>query len=338
MKALIYRSFGTPDELKWVDDWPDPEPGDNTVLVRTVAGSVNPKDILLRKGMFSRTMARDSLPRASGLDASGHVVAVGGGVTGFDVGDAVFGMTNRFSGGVHVEIAAFEAGELHAAPASIPLEQAAAVPLAAQTALQAIRDLSGLREGGKILINGASGGVGHFAVQIARALGGEVHAVCSSRNAAFVTGLGADAVYDYQIQPATKINETFDVVFDVFGKASKSAFKRQLGRDGVYVSTVPKAVTIGGELLATMGLTKRSRLVFVKSRADDLAQIAEWIDNGKLNPHIERFFPVEAAADAHRHVETKHTVGKVCLRFPGGTEESLGLLEDDAVDFGDDHS
>lgn len=321
MKALIYRRFGSPDELEWTDDWPVPELGDNTVLVRTVAGSVNPKDILLRKGMFSRTMARDPLPRASGLDASGHVVAVGNQVSGFEVGDAVFGMTNHFAGGVHVEIAAFEADELHAAPSNIPLEDAAAVPLAAQTALQAIRDLSGLPEGGRILINGASGGVGHFAVQIAKALGAEVHAVCGNRNVTFVIGLGADAVYDYQRQPAKEIDETFDVVFDVFGKESKSAFKRQLGPNGVYVSTVPKAVTIGGELLATMGITKRSRLVFVKSRADDLALITGWIEGGELTPHVERFFPVEAAANAHRHVETKHTVGKVCLRFPSADEE-----------------
>lgn len=320
MKALIYRRFGPPEELEWVDDWPDPEPGDDTVLVRTVAGSVNPKDILLRKGKFSRTMARDPLPRASGLDAAGHVVAVGSSVSGFEVGDPVFGMTNRFSGGVHVEIASFRADELGHAPDTIPLEEAAAVPLAAQTALQALRDVWGGAKGGRVLINGASGGVGHFAVQIAKALGAEVHAVCSQRNVAFVRGLGADAVYDYQRRPATAIDETFDAVFDVFGRETKSAFKRQLAGGGAYISTVPKAATIGGELLATLGLSKRSRLVIVKSRDDDLAQLAAWIDDGQLSPHVERFFAVEAAANAHRHVERKHTVGKVCLRFPAADQ------------------
>ena len=167
------------------------------------AGSVNPKDVLLRKGKFSRTLARDPLPRASGLDVAGRVVAVGARVSEFAVGDAVYGMTNHFAGGVHVEVAAFRRGELQHAPSNLSLETAAAVPLAAQTALQALRDCGSVSPGHRLLINGASGGVGHFAVQIAKAMGAEVHAACGPAHVEFVESLGADTVYDYTRQPPT---------------------------------------------------------------------------------------------------------------------------------------
>ena len=315
MKALIYRRFGPPDVLEWVDDWPDPVLGNETVLVETVAGSINPKDVLLRKGKFSRTLARDPLPRVSGLDISGRVAAVGSGVSGFAIGDPVFGMTNRFCGGVHAEVASLHSSELRHAPSSISLETAASVPLAAQTALQGLRDYCGLAEGQRILIIGASGGVGHFAVQIARVLGAEVHAVCGPTNVAFVQSLGAAAVYDYTERPAPSIPARFDAVFDVFGKYTRSTFTQQLAGGGVFVSTVPKLATLAAELVAATRLSRRSRLVFVKSRADDLTQLANWIDDGRIAPHVERIYPVTEAADAHRHVETKHTVGKVCITF-----------------------
>lgn len=315
MKALIYKAFGSADVLEWVDDWPRPEVTEDTVLVETAAGSINPKDVLLRKGKFSRTLARDPLPRASGLDVSGRIVAVGAKVSGFAVGDPVFGMTNHFAGGVHVEVATFHPGEIQHIPSNISFEAASCVPLAAQTALQAIRDCCAVEGGHTILVNGASGGVGHFAVQIAKALGAKVHAVCGPGNVDFVKSLGADAVYDYARQPATRIDARFDSVFDVFGKFTKSAFARQLAGGGIYVSTVPKPVTLAGELLARVGVSGKSRLVMVKSRADDLLQLKEWIEQGMVNPHVERSYPVHDAAAAHLHVESKHTVGKVCITF-----------------------
>ena len=315
MKALVYNEFGPAEVLKWVDDWPEPELTEDTILVATVAGSVNPKDVLLRKGKFRRTLARDPLPRASGLDVSGRVAAVGSKVPGFEVGDPVFGMTNCFAGGVHVEMAKFHYSEIQHAPSNISFEAASCVPLAAQTALQAIRDCCALAQGHKVLINGASGGVGHFAVQIAKALGAQVHAVCGPSNVDFVKSLGADAIYDYTRQPATRIESRFDSVLDVFGKFTKSAFSKQLARGGIYVSSVPKPVTLVGELLARLGVSKSSRLVQVKSRADDLLQLKKWIERGMVSPHVDRSYSVHDAADAHRHVESKHTVGKVCITF-----------------------
>lgn len=318
MKALVYKKFGPPEELEWFDGWPEPDVSPNHVLVRVKAGGLNPKDILLRKGKFSRTLARDPLPRVSGLDMAGEVVAVGANVAGFATGDRVYGMTNRFSGGVHAELALLHESEISLAPKTLSLVEASVVPLAAQTALQALRDCCGIKKGQALLINGASGGVGHFAVQIAKLSGAEVHAVCGPDNTAFVKSLGADRAYSYRDRPASSIERSFDAVFDVFGKQTRRAFARQLGKHGIYVSTVPKRQTLLGEALARIGFSEKSRLVLVRSNSKDLQQLREWIDAGVLRPFLEKTWPVEQASDAHRHIESRHTVGKVAIRIGGG--------------------
>ncbi|MBO9470866.1 NAD(P)-dependent alcohol dehydrogenase [Endozoicomonas sp. G2_2] len=313
MKALAYRRFGAPEVLRWEAGWPVPELRPKTVLVDVHAGGINPKDALLRKGHFSRTLARAPLPRVSGLEIAGTVGAVGPGVTDVAVGDAVFGMTNRFVGGVHAQQACLAIDEIAPRPDGLTFVQAAAVPLAAQTALQALRDCAQLRAGQRVLINGATGGVGHFAVQIAKAMDAEVHAVCSGRNAGFAAMLGADAVYDYNATPAAAIDASFDVVFDVFGRDERTAYRRALGRTGVYVSTVPKAPTLRGELMAALRIDRRSRLVRVHSNAADLGQLAGWIEDARLYPHIDTTYPITRAVAAHRHIESKHATGKIVL-------------------------
>lgn len=315
MKALVYKTFGEPGVLEWVEDWTNPSVAAHHVLVRVMAGSVNPKDVMLRKGKFSRTLARDPLPRVSGLDIAGEVVEIGKDIVDLSIGDLVFGMTNNFSGGVHSEYAIFDGNEIARAPSNISSLIASCVPLSAQTALQALRDHCKVAHGHKVLINGASGGVGHFAVQIAKTMGAEVHAVCGSNHLDFVKSLGADVVYDYTVEPSTRIPSTFHSVFDVFGKFSRKDFSRQLGRNGIFVSTVPKMATIRGEFLARICIDNRSRLVQVRSCTSDLNQLREWIELNRLNPHVEKIYPITAAQDAHRHIESKHTTGKVVLSF-----------------------
>ena len=315
MKALIYRKFGSPDVLEWVENWPQPVITPGRVLIRCIAGSVNPKDVLLRKGKFSCTLAREPLPRVSGMDVAGEIIEVGRGVSNFKVGDVVFGMTNRFAGGVHSEWATLGANEIALVPSNITAVEASSIPLAAQTALQALRDYCRVAAGQRVLINGASGGVGHFAVQIARAMGAEVHAVCGPDHLGFVTSLGADVVYDYTVQPAPGIKSSFHSVFDVFGRYSVGDFAKQLGPGGVFVSTVPRPGTVFGEGLALAGINKRSRLVLVGSNTVDLNQIAEWVETRQLRPHVEKVYAVASADEAHRHVEGKHTTGKVVIGF-----------------------
>lgn len=315
MKALIYKSFGDPGVLEWVGDWSKPGVTANHVLVRVVAGSVNPKDVMLRKGKFSRTLARTPLPRVAGMDIAGEVVELGKNIVNLATGDLIFGMTNRFSGGVHSEYAVFKKSEIARAPSNISSVIASCVPLSAQTALQALRDHCKVKQGYKVLINGASGGVGHFAVQIAKALGAEVHAVCGSNHLDFVASLGADVVHDYAVEPAPKISSSFHCIFDVFGRFSRKDFAKQLGPRGIFVSTVPNVAALRGELLAWIGLDQRSRLVRVKSCTSDLNQLREWIESKILIPHVEKIYPITAAQDAHRHIESKHTTGKVVLSF-----------------------
>ena len=315
MKALIYRKFGDPDVLEWVQDWPRPVISPGKVLIRSIAGSVNPKDVLLRKGKFSCTLARDPLPRVSGLDVAGEIIEVGKGVSNFKVGDFVFGMTNKFSGGVHSEWAILGANEIACAPPDITAVEASSIPLAAQTALQALRDYCRLAAGQRVLINGASGGVGHFAVQIAKAMGAEVHAVCGPDHLGFVTSLGADVVHDYTVQPAPAIKSSFHSVFDVFGCYSVRDFAKQLGASGIFVSTVPGPATLFGEVVALAGLNKRSRLVLVGSNTADLNQIAKWVETHQLRPHVEKVYAAASAAEAHRHIEGKHTTGKVVIEL-----------------------
>ena len=315
MKALIYKKFGDPSVLEVVDNWPPPVLSPNSVLIKSIGGSVNPKDVLLRRGKFAQTLARDPLPRVAGHDIAGEVVEIGKGVSNVSVGDIVFGMTNRFSGGVHSEFAMLDSNEVSCAPLNISTVEASSTPLAAQTALIALRDLCKVVAGQRVLINGASGGVGHFAIQIAKALGAEVHAVCGPGHIDFVTSLGADVVHDYTVKPAPAIASSFHSVFDVFGNFSRKNFTQQLGTRGVFVSTVPNLTTLRGELFAHIGFNKRSRLVQVKSSTTDLTQIREWVETGRLRPHVEKVYPLADAHEAHRHIEGKHTAGKIVLSF-----------------------
>ena len=316
MKALIYKKFGDPSVLEWVDNWPPPVLSPNSVLIKSIGGSVNPKDVLLRRGKFRRTLARDPLPRVAGHDVAGEVIEIGKNVSNFSVGDIVFGMTNRFSGGVHTEFAMLDANEVACAPVNISTVAASSIPLAAQTALIVMRDQCKVVAGQRVLINGASGGVGHFAVQIAKVLGAEVHAVCGTGHIDFVTSLGADVVHDYTVRPAPTIASSFHSVFDVFGKFSRKNFTEQLGSRGIFVSTVPNLTTLRGELFARIGFSTRRRLVQVKSSTTDLNQIREWVETGQLRPHVEKVYPVANAHAAHRHIEGKHTTGKIVLSFP----------------------
>lgn len=315
MKALIYRKFGDPGVLQWIKNWPDPVLTSSAILVKTVAGGVNPKDILLRRGKFSRTLARDPLPRVSGHEIAGEVISVGSDVSNLSAGDLVFGMTNKFSGGIHSELAILDFDEVSHAPVNISLEEASAIPLAAQTALQALRDCCNVVAGQRVLINGASGGVGHFALQIAKVLGAEVHAVCGPSHQNFAASLGADVVYDYTIAPAPTLPLSFHAVFDVFGGFARRNFSKQLGTRGIYVSTVPKLNTIGGEFLARLGLNGKCRLVQVRSNAADLNQIRDYVQTNQVRPHVEKVYAAERAAAAHGHIEKKHTTGKVVLTF-----------------------
>ncbi len=314
MKAIVYTKFGKPEVLKLSSNWPTPEIEDNGVLIQTLAGSINPKDVMLRQGKF-KFFAKAPLPRVTGLDISGKVIEVGKNITHISVGDTIFGMTNKFAGGIHSEFALLQADELAKAPANLSAEEASAIPLAAQTALQALRDHCKIKPGQTVLINGASGGVGHFAVQIAKILGVQVHAICGPSHIDFVSSLGADQVYDYSVTPVQNINASFDAVFDIFGNCSRKTFKNSLNKKGIFVTTVPGLPVILKQALRLIGITPLTQMVIVKSNTKNLNQIKDWVEKDLLKPHIDRVYIAKEANKAHAHVESKHTTGKVVISF-----------------------
>ena len=285
------------------------------ILIQNLAGLSDVEKTVTEDAQTKRLLCGEKPGALEHIAAAGEVVELGKNIVNLATGDLIFGMTNRFSGGVHSEYAVFKKNEIALAPSNISSVIASCVPLSAQTALQALRDHCKVKQGYKVLINGASGGVGHFAVQIAKALGAEVHAICGSNHLDFVASLGADVVHDYAVEPAPKISSSFHCIFDVFGRFSRKDFAKQLGPRGIFVSTVPNVAALRGELLAWIGLDQRSRLVRVKSCTSDLNQLREWIESKILIPHVEKIYPITAAQDAHRHIESKHTTGKVVLSF-----------------------
>lgn len=309
MRAVVIERYGSPDVLR-LASVPRPVPKRDQVLVRTRFIGVNPKDVIVRKGKF-RVATGKKFPLIVGHDIAGEVVSAGS-AADLRVGDQVYGMINDFAGRAYAEYAAVDCDELAKAPQTIGLDVAAAVPLAAQTALQALRDDAKLEPGQRVLINGASGGVGVFAVQLAKILGAHVTAVCSDRNRELVEGLGADVVIDYNAVELTGLDERFDVFFDVFGNYSFDRVKHLLLSPGTYVQTIPTG-RIVADVVRTFLRRKRAKLVIVRSRRSQLDWLRQQIDSGQLRVVVDRSFALEDVADAHRYMETKRARGKVVL-------------------------
>jgi NADPH:quinone reductase-like Zn-dependent oxidoreductase len=307
-----YERFGDESVLELVER-PTPSAGRGELLVKVRAAALNPKDVFTRSGRM-RTFSGRRFPRRVGYDWAGEVLALGPGVSGWSPGEPVYGMIQAWAGGAVAEYAAVRVGELARKPARLRFEEAAAVPLAALTALQALRDEARLQPGQRVLVNGASGGVGTFAVQIARILGARVVAVASGRNRALLEQLGAHEVMDYTVQPPTDVLPRVDVFFDVFGNQPFARARQALTPKGTWVSTVIRAHVAAAHLRTLLFTAQRARLVLVKSRQPDLELLARWADEGLLRPVLEAVLPMAEVAQAQRQLATKRTRGKVVLR------------------------
>ncbi|MEM7135925.1 MAG: NAD(P)-dependent alcohol dehydrogenase [Myxococcota bacterium] len=309
MRAVVIDRYGPAEVLHEVSV-PRPVPKRGQVLVRTEFIGVNPKDIIVRKGKF-KIATGNKFPLIVGHDIAGEVVkaAPGGDL---EVGQRVYGMINDFAGRAYAEYAAVACDQLAHAPESVPNEVAAAVPLAAQTALQGLRDDARLVTGQRVLINGASGGVGVFAVQIAKILGARVTAVCSHRNVDLVRELGADEVVDYTETDLLDLGEEFDIFFDVFGNYHFDKVRRLLRSRATYIQTIPS-----GRIFKDVPLTairrQRAKLVVVRSRRSQLEWLRQQIDGGNLRVVVDRSFALSDAQEAHLYMETKRARGKVVL-------------------------
>jgi NADPH:quinone reductase-like Zn-dependent oxidoreductase len=318
MRSAEYDRFGRAD-LVVVRDRRKPEPRAGEVLVKVRAASLNPKDVLVRSGKF-RVLSGSAFPRQLGYDLAGEVCALGRSVRSLREGDAVFGMLNSWGAGTVAEYCAIPEGELWRKPETLSFEDAAALPLTSLTALQGLRDHALLRPGQHVLINGASGGVGVVAIQIAKALGAQVTSVSSAKNRELSLALGSDAWRDYALGDLFA-GARYDVIFDVFGNKSFRAVAHALTPRGRYVATVPSLRNIL-DSVRTLPACRRARLVVVRSNAGDLAQLAGLVDEGRLRAVVHQVYGLDQIVDAQRQLESKHTRGKVVIRM--GTESSPG--------------
>ena len=316
MKAAVIDGYGGPDRFV-VREVEKPTPGPGQLLVRVRAASVNPVDWKLRKGQL-RLVKPARFPLILGYDVAGEVEAIGAEITRFEPGDPVYALVDSSHGGGYAEYVLV--GEEAAAPKPerLSFEEAAAIPVAALTALQALRDKGELAEGERLLVNGAAGGVGHFAVQIGKAQGAWVVGVASGRNQAFLRKIGADREIDYEQEDFTTDEEDYHVVFDTVGKTSFRACDLILEDGGVYVTTtVGPAIflqsAISG-LSSLFGPARRARGIIVKPSGQDLGLLGRLVDAGRLRPHVEEVFRLDRIADAHSFSESGRVRGKLVVR------------------------
>jgi NADPH:quinone reductase-like Zn-dependent oxidoreductase len=321
MKAIVQKTFGPPDTLQ-LEDIDVPRPGPDDVLVRVEAAALNPYDWHMLRGdpriarLMGVGLTRPKF-RVAGADGAGRVEAVGANVRGLRPGDDVLG----FLRGSFAEFALAGADTVVAKPASLTFEEAAAFPMAATTALRAIRDVGEVRSGQRVLVNGAAGGVGTFAVQIATALGAEVTAVCSPGNADMVRSIGAAHVVDYATQDFTDGREHYDVILDNVGNRPLSRLRRALTSTGILVlnggGSPGKVVGAVGSLLKAVLVNPfvrhRIRMVPTRISRDDLLAVTELIEAGKLRPVVDRTYTLAETAEGLRRVEAGHVPGKLVI-------------------------
>lgn len=316
MKAAVYENYGPPEVLKIAEvEPPELGAGDEArVLVAVHSVSLNPFDVFFRRGYYPIRITNGLLRpkvRRTGADLAGTIAAVGEKVEGFEPGDRVFG----FGQGACAELVRSRPGILARIPANLTFSEAAALPTVAVTALEALRDVAGVRPGQQVLVYGASGGVGHLAVQLAKFFGAEVTAVCSTANLGWVRDLGAAHVIDYTREDFAAQGRKYDLILDAVGKRTFFNTRRALKSEGMYITEhilYPK-YHILQFLLGSLFGDRRARTHLSRENAEGLEFIRARVDEGSVRPVIEKTFPLDRIAEAHRHAETGHTKGKVVV-------------------------
>jgi NADPH:quinone reductase-like Zn-dependent oxidoreductase len=329
MKAIVRTQYGSPDVLQFAEV-ATPTPADNEVLIKLCAASVNPLDLFVMKGApWNRVIPGLRTPKRKilGCDISGRVEAVGRKVKQFQPGDEVFGITG-FEGGGFAEYVCAAEEKLGPKPANLSFAEAAAVPIAASTALQGLRDKGGIQPGHKVLVDGASGGVGTFAVQIAKAFGAEVTAVCSPRNVDTARSIGADHIIDYTRLNFARSGQRYDLILAANAHYSIFDYRRALSQGGIYVAAggavfrILQALLLG-PLLSLIG-RKKMRFFIANINQKDLLFLKDLLEAGKVAPVIDRRYPLSKAAEALRYLAEGHAQGKVVLTVQPSAGTVLG--------------
>ena len=308
MKAVVFKKNGSPDVLE-INEVEKPIIKDDEVLVKVYAVSVNPVDVLIRKNrIMSFFVNRGS--KITGSDLSGKIMSVGRTVVSMKNGDDVFGFRQ---GGTTAEYVAISEKKIAIKPINMTFEEAAAVPLAALTALQALRDKGNICSRQNVLINGASGGVGTYAVQIAKSFGTNVTGVSSTKNLELIKSLGADKVIDYTKEDFTKTHQRYDIILDAVAKSSYSKCKKILNQGGIFISTRFSPLLLIQVMSTVLFGSKKAKTVFVNSNTKDLEIIGELIKENKVKSIIDQSYPMNKTSEAHLHIENGHTIGKVVI-------------------------
>ncbi len=318
MKAIVHTQYGPPEVLQFTEV-EKPTPKDNEVLIKLYAASVNPLDLFNMRGApLIRLIPGLRTPKHQvlGCDIAGRVEAVGVLVKQFQPGDEVFGVTG-FAGGGFAEYACVIEDKLALKPANSSFEDAAAVPIAAITALQGLRDKGRIQPGHKVLVDGASGGVGTFAVQIAKSFGAEVTAVCSTRNVDTARSIGADHVIDYTREDFTQSGQRYDLIMGANAYHSIFDYRGALSQGGIYVIVgggLPQILQamLLAPLLSRIG-SKKTCFFIANINQKDLVFLKDLLETGKVVPVIDRRYPLSDAAEALRHLEERHARGKIVL-------------------------
>ncbi|MEX0967061.1 MAG: NAD(P)-dependent alcohol dehydrogenase [Bacteroidia bacterium] len=314
MKAVLIDEYGAPEVLK-VQEKDIPEPGEKEVLVRVKAAAVNPVDYKVRQGKL-RPLSGKADQKPLGSDFAGEVVRTGKKITRFGEGNAVFGIVRSLKGGAYAEYVTVPEDQLILKPDNISFNEAAGASMAALTALQGLRDEGKIKKGMKVLINGASGGVGSCAVQIAKHYGATVTGVCSTANLEMVMALGADEVIDYNKEDFSERKNTWDIIFDAVAKEGYTTCAPALASDGVYITTLPKPQAIVLQLLSKVLPGKSCKYFMMKPNHHDLDEVRALLEKGALKIPIAKTYPLNEISEAHKHSESGHANGKIIIEMP----------------------
>lgn len=310
MKIAVNQQFGGIDKIKIIET-ELPQLSTNEVLIKIKSAGLNPKDILIRKGKFKR-LADNKFPQAIGFDFSGVIEDPN--KSHYKKGDSVFGMLNGWRGRCCAEYANIKVNELYTLPENISFEEGAGIPLAGQTALQAIKNIGKLKANDSILLNGASGGVGTLAVQIAKELGAKITTITSTKNIELCKSLGADTAISYEENDILKLNKKYDIFFDIFGNYSFKKVAPILTSKGKYITTVPKP-SIFKEQIFNLFRKKKAKMVYVKSNQKDLQWLSKKLQDKKIIPVVDKIFDWKDIQSAQKYIESKRARGKVILNI-----------------------